>query len=206
MATARPRPQVMRLTDAAADRIKAIMAKADKPFAGVRVGVKNGGCAGMAYTMEYAESAQKFDEVVEDKGVKLLIDPKAVHVPARHRDGLQGRQAVLDLRVQQSEPDLGLRLRRVGAADAGLRSGEAPRRTEPRVAVDAEAIGELFREFGPVSVRRMFGGAGIFVDGLMIGLVSDGVIYLKADAETIPAFEREGQGRSPTRRRTASTS
>ena len=68
----------MRLTDAAADRIKAIMAKADKPFAGVRVGVKNGGCAGMAYTMEYAESAQKFDEVVEDKGVKLLIDPKAV--------------------------------------------------------------------------------------------------------------------------------
>jgi iron-sulfur cluster assembly protein len=78
MATARPRPQVMRLTDAAADRIKAIMAKADKPFAGVRVGVKNGGCAGMAYTMEYAESAAKFDEVVEDKGVKLLIDPKAV--------------------------------------------------------------------------------------------------------------------------------
>ena len=68
----------MRLTDAAAERIKAIMAKSDKPIAGVRVGVKNGGCAGMAYTMEYAESAQKFDEVVEDKGVKLLIDPKAV--------------------------------------------------------------------------------------------------------------------------------
>ena len=68
----------MRLTEAAADRIKAIMAKADKPFAGVRVGVKNGGCAGMAYTMEYAEDVQKFDEVVEDKGVKLLIDPKAV--------------------------------------------------------------------------------------------------------------------------------
>ncbi|TMI99105.1 MAG: Fe-S cluster assembly scaffold SufA [Alphaproteobacteria bacterium] len=78
MATARPRPQVMRLTDAAASRIKDIMAKADKPFAGVRVGVKNGGCAGMAYTMEYAESVEKFDEVVEDKGVKLLIDPKAV--------------------------------------------------------------------------------------------------------------------------------
>jgi iron-sulfur cluster assembly protein len=68
----------MRLTDAAASRIKEIMAKADKPLAGVRVGVKNGGCAGMAYTMEYAESAEKFDEVVEDKGVKILIDPKAV--------------------------------------------------------------------------------------------------------------------------------
>ena len=78
MATPRPRPQVMRLTDAAATRIKDIMARADKPILGVRVGVKNGGCAGMSYTMEYAESAAKFDEVVEDKGVKLLIDPKAV--------------------------------------------------------------------------------------------------------------------------------
>jgi iron-sulfur cluster assembly protein len=68
----------MRLTDAAADRIKAIMAKTDKPIAGVRVGVKNGGCAGMSYTMEYAEAPNKFDEIVEDKGVKLLIDPKAV--------------------------------------------------------------------------------------------------------------------------------
>ena len=68
----------MRLTDAAADRIKAIMAKADKPFAGVRVGVKNGGCAGMSYTMEYAESISPLDEVVEDKGVTVLIDPKAV--------------------------------------------------------------------------------------------------------------------------------
>ena len=78
MATARPRPQVMKLTDAAADRIKAIMAKADKPFAGVRVGVKNGGCAGMAYTMEYAERVEPADEVVEDKGVRVLIDPKAI--------------------------------------------------------------------------------------------------------------------------------
>lgn len=78
MATVRPRPQVMRLTEAAAARIKEIMAGADRPFAGVRVGVKNGGCAGMAYTMEYAESVNPADEVVEDKGVRLLIDPKAV--------------------------------------------------------------------------------------------------------------------------------
>ena len=78
MATARPRPQVMRLTDAAADRIKAVMARAEKPVAGVRVGVKNGGCAGMEYTMEYADDVKPTDEVVEDKGVKLLIDPKAV--------------------------------------------------------------------------------------------------------------------------------
>ena len=68
----------MRLTDAAAERIKAVMANADRPIAAVRVGVKNGGCAGMAYTMEYTDQVDPRDEVVEDKGVKLLIDPKAV--------------------------------------------------------------------------------------------------------------------------------
>jgi iron-sulfur cluster assembly protein len=78
MAVARPKPQVVRLTDAAAERIKAVMAKADRPIAAVRVGVKNGGCAGMSYTMEYAEKINPLDEVVEDKGVCILIDPKAV--------------------------------------------------------------------------------------------------------------------------------
>jgi len=78
MAQARPRPQVMRLTDAAASRIKEVMANANGPVAGVRVGVKNGGCAGMEYTMEYAEAPAATDEIVEDKGVKILIDPKAV--------------------------------------------------------------------------------------------------------------------------------
>jgi iron-sulfur cluster assembly protein len=78
MAQARPRPQVMRLTDAAAAQIKDVMARAERPAQGVRVGVKNGGCAGMEYTMEYAEAAALTDEVVEDKGVKLFIDPKAV--------------------------------------------------------------------------------------------------------------------------------
>ena len=68
----------MRLSDAAAARIKDIMAKADRPFAGVRVGVKNGGCAGMSYTMEYAEKVNPTDEVIEEKGIKLMIDPKAV--------------------------------------------------------------------------------------------------------------------------------
>jgi iron-sulfur cluster assembly protein len=68
----------MRLTETAAARIKDILGRADQPIAGVRVGVKNGGCAGMSYTMEYAERANPTDEVVEDKGVRLLIDPKAV--------------------------------------------------------------------------------------------------------------------------------
>jgi len=70
--------KAMSLTDAAAVRIKEIVAAADKPIAGVRVGVKNGGCAGMSYTMEFAEAVAANDEVVEDNGVKLLIDPKAL--------------------------------------------------------------------------------------------------------------------------------
>jgi len=78
MASSRPRPQVIRLTEAAADRIKYVMANAASPVVGVRVGVKNGGCAGMAYTMEYAEKVAPADEVVEDKGVRVLIDPKAL--------------------------------------------------------------------------------------------------------------------------------
>jgi iron-sulfur cluster assembly protein len=78
MTTPRPRPQVMRLTDAAAARIHSILANADKPIAGVRVGVKNAGCAGMSYTLQYAEKVEPTDEIVEDKGVKILVDPKAV--------------------------------------------------------------------------------------------------------------------------------
>jgi iron-sulfur cluster assembly protein len=70
--------KAMSVTDAAAARVKEIVAAADKPIVGVRVGVKNGGCAGMAYTMEFAEAVAANDEVVEDKGVKLLIDPKAL--------------------------------------------------------------------------------------------------------------------------------
>ena len=76
--TSRPRPQAMRLTDSAAERVRQIMARSDKPVVGLRIGVKNGGCAGMEYTMEWAEDRKPFDEVVEDKGVKVLIDAKAM--------------------------------------------------------------------------------------------------------------------------------
>ncbi len=75
---AKSRFAVISLTDAAAERIREIMANADKPVAGLRLGVKNGGCAGMSYTMEWAETAGPHDEVVEDKGVRVLVDPKAV--------------------------------------------------------------------------------------------------------------------------------
>ncbi|KQO53557.1 MULTISPECIES: iron-sulfur cluster assembly accessory protein [unclassified Methylobacterium] len=70
--------KVLSLTDAAADRIKAIIADADKPIAGLRVGVKNGGCAGMSYTMEYAEGRNPGEDMVEDRGVTVFVDPKAV--------------------------------------------------------------------------------------------------------------------------------
>lgn len=74
----RERPKIVTLTDAAAARVREIMDRAEKPYAGLRVGVKNGGCAGSEYVFEYAESAAPLDEVVEDKGVRILIEPKAV--------------------------------------------------------------------------------------------------------------------------------
>lgn len=74
----RERPKVMRLTDAAAARIHEIMTQSEGQYIGVRVGVTNGGCAGQAYTMDYAEDQKPLDEVVEDKGVRIFVDPKAV--------------------------------------------------------------------------------------------------------------------------------
>ncbi len=71
-------PKVITLTDAAAERIRALSAASGKDSGGLRIGVKKGGCAGMEYTMEYAESPGAHDELVEDKGVRILIDPTAV--------------------------------------------------------------------------------------------------------------------------------
>ena len=78
MASRLSRFKVMTLTDAAAERVKQIMANTETPSVGLRVGVRNGGCAGMSYTMELADRIEPLDEVIEDKGVKVLIDPKAV--------------------------------------------------------------------------------------------------------------------------------
>ncbi|MEY3234462.1 iron-sulfur cluster assembly accessory protein [Aquidulcibacter sp.] len=72
----RPRPQVVSLTDAAAERVRVVMAKSEKPY--LRVGIKNGGCAGMEYVMAYAEAPDPLDEVVEDKGVKILVASNAI--------------------------------------------------------------------------------------------------------------------------------
>ena len=70
--------QVIKLSTNAAERIKEIMSKAEDEAIGVRVGVKSGGCAGMSYVMEYAKDIKPNEEVIEDKGVKVFIDPKAI--------------------------------------------------------------------------------------------------------------------------------
>lgn len=74
---ARPLPKALTLTDAAAERVRELMARSEKPIIGLRVGVKTRGCSGMSYFVEYAEEKKKFEEVVEDKGVTILIDPAA---------------------------------------------------------------------------------------------------------------------------------
>jgi iron-sulfur cluster assembly protein len=70
--------QAMSVTEAAAQRIEALLAKRGKPSLGIRVGVRARGCSGLSYTLEYADEKGKFDEVVEASGVTILIDPKAV--------------------------------------------------------------------------------------------------------------------------------
>ena len=70
--------QVITLTDNAASRIKDIMSKDENKSLGVRVGVKSGGCAGMSYIMEYAKEVNPNDEIIEDKGVKVFVDPSAI--------------------------------------------------------------------------------------------------------------------------------
>ena len=72
------REQVIKLSTNAAERIKEIMSKAEDRAIGVRVGVKSGGCAGMSYVMEYAKDIKPNEEVIDEKGVKVLIDPKAI--------------------------------------------------------------------------------------------------------------------------------
>ncbi len=74
----RPRPKVMTLTPRAAERVRSIMASKGPEIAGLKIGVKKGGCAGMEYTMTWADSVGKFDEVVEQDGARVIVDPQAV--------------------------------------------------------------------------------------------------------------------------------
>jgi iron-sulfur cluster assembly protein len=74
----RPRPKVMTLTPRAAERVRAIMASKGPEVLGLKIGVKKGGCAGMEYTMTWADSVEKLDEVIEQDGARVIVDPQAV--------------------------------------------------------------------------------------------------------------------------------
>ena len=74
---ARPRPQAINLTEAAAKRVQALLAKRGKPSVGIRIGVRSKGCSGLSYTLEYADKRDPMDELVEQHGVTVRIDPKA---------------------------------------------------------------------------------------------------------------------------------
>ena len=71
-------PAALSITDAAAMQVQALLDGRGKPSAGIKIGVKTAGCNGLSYAIEYADEVGKFDEVVEVKGVKVLIDPKAI--------------------------------------------------------------------------------------------------------------------------------
>lgn len=73
-----PQKALMSVTDGAAERIKAMLEKRGKPSAGVRIGVRSKGCSGMSYTLEFADEVNEFDEIVEDKGLTIIVDPKAI--------------------------------------------------------------------------------------------------------------------------------
>ena len=162
--------KVVTLTDAAANRVKDIIGKAERPIVGVRVGVKNGGCAGMSYTMEYAESVNPLDEVVEDKGVTVLIDPKAVLFLLGTEMDFQttkmSSQFVFNNPNQTSACGCGESVAITPATPAALQSAAEP--WMPRLSAT------IFRGLGPVQIRRMFGGQGIYRDELMFALERPG--------------------------------
>ncbi len=115
----RPRPQVMKLTDAAAARITELTKRADSEIVGLRVGIKNGGCAGQSYTVEYAHEIRPTDEVVEDKGVKILVDPKAVLFLLGTEMDYKADKMQAQFIFNNPNQVFRLRLRRVGSADTG---------------------------------------------------------------------------------------
>ena len=96
----RPTPNAITITDAAAERVKSLLVKRDQPPAGLRISVKAKGCSGLSYVIDYADEKGPHDEVVQDKGVTIFIDPARHHVHHRHRSGLCRRQAAVRLRLQ----------------------------------------------------------------------------------------------------------
>jgi iron-sulfur cluster assembly protein len=213
--------------DAAATRIKSILANADKPIAGVRVGVKNAGCAGMSYTMQYAETVAPTDEVVEDKGVKILVDPKAVlfllGTEMDYKTEKLSAQFVFNNPNQTSACGCGESVALTPADGRGGRSARAlgatmfipacwnsvrKRRLLLWVPVFVGTNGShapwtpnisasFPLRFAPVTVRRMFGGAGIYADSVMFALVSDGAPVSQGRRDQRARFRARGPAALP---------
>ena len=186
----RPRPQVMKLTEAAAQRITELTKRADSEIVGLRVGIKNGGCAGQSYTVEYAHEIRPTDEVVEDRGVKILVDPKAVlfllGTEMDYKADKMQAQFIFNNPNQVSACGCG----EVGAADG--REGLRPHSPGSGELMDRDFLIDLFADFGPVTIRRMFSGFGISADGTNFALALRAGLYFRADDQTIPQFEAEG--------------
>ena len=158
MPTLHMMPKVVTLTGAAVRRVQSLMA-ANPDALGLEIGVKKGGCAGMEYTMAMADKKGPHDEVVEQDGAVLLIEPSADHVPARHRDGLPDRQAGQPVRVQQPEPARLVRLRRERQPGAGRRRAASRQRqvlvsNDPAACKRLRAASVITQDFGPAAADR----------------------------------------------------
>ena len=115
--------KIMTLTDAAAERVREIIADSDEPVMGVRVGIKNAGCAGQAYTLDYVAEPVKGDDHVEDKGVHVFVEPKATLFLLGTVMDFEEGKLELELHLQEPQPDRRMRLRRERAAQAGRPQG-----------------------------------------------------------------------------------
>ena len=105
--------QVMSMTDSAAERVRELVEDTDKDAIGLRVGIKKGGCAGMEYTMDLVEDAKPGDDVIEDKGAKLFIDPSAVLFLLGTEMDFEVTKVPVRFRLQEPERSVCLRLRRI---------------------------------------------------------------------------------------------
>ena len=141
----------MKLTERAAARIRAIMAEKGAGAAGLRIGVKKGGCAGMEYTMEWAAEQKPFDEVVEHDGARVLIDPKAVMYLLGTEMDYKTDKLVVPVRVHQPQPDGLVRLRRVG--EPGTRAGDKLEALQLRLRADCR-VDCVARSIARRHVRR----------------------------------------------------
>jgi len=210
----RPRPQVMKLTEAAAQRIQELTGRADSEIVGLRVGIKNGGCAGQSYTVEYAHEIRPTDEVVEDKGVKILVDPKAVlfllGTEMDYKVDRMSAQFIFNNPNQVSACGCGESVQLTaaqrssrcsaepGPSRAKMGPGSAAHRCALRsvrgasIEMDRDFLIDLFSDFGPVTIRPMFSGFGISVDGVTFAMALRAGLHFRADEQTIPQYEAEG--------------